>query len=56
VIYLRHLAEVAPVVAGLVRAGDLVITIGGGGDAPMIGEEVMELLREREEAAREAVG
>jgi UDP-N-acetylmuramate--alanine ligase len=45
VVYLPHRWEVAPFLAGEVRPGDLVITLGAG-DITMVGEETLSLLRE----------
>lgn len=56
VAYFRRRSEMAPFVADLVRRGDLVITIGGGGDITMVGEEALELVRERVGETAEAAG
>ncbi|HXF57641.1 MAG TPA: UDP-N-acetylmuramate--L-alanine ligase, partial [Actinomycetota bacterium] len=46
VVYLPHRSDVAPFLAGEVRPGDLVLTIGAG-DITMVGQELLGLLRER---------
>lgn len=45
VLYVPSWSAVAPTVAGLVRPGDLVLTIGAG-DVTMIGPEVLRLLQD----------
>jgi UDP-N-acetylmuramate--alanine ligase len=43
-VYLPRRADVAPFLAGEIRSGDLVLTLGAG-DITMVGEETMKLLR-----------
>jgi UDP-N-acetylmuramate--alanine ligase len=45
VVYLPRRADIASFLAGEVRAGDLVLTLGAG-DITMVGEETLERLRE----------
>jgi UDP-N-acetylmuramate--alanine ligase len=45
VVYLPRRADVAPFLAGEVRPGDLVLTLGAG-DITMVGEETLERLRD----------
>jgi UDP-N-acetylmuramate--alanine ligase len=40
------LAGVSPLVAGLVRPGDLVLTVGAG-DVTVVGPELLRLLEQR---------
>jgi UDP-N-acetylmuramate--alanine ligase len=46
-VYLPRRGDVAPFLAGVVRAGDLVLTLGAG-DITMVGEETLSLLRKEE--------
>jgi len=48
-------SDVAPLVAGLARAGDLVVTVGAG-DVTMIGPEILRLLGGRSDATAVAAG
>ena len=45
VVYLPRRADIASFLAGEVRAGDLVLTLGAG-DITMVGEETLDRLRE----------
>jgi len=49
VIYLPHRSEVAPVLASLVRGGDLVVTLGAG-DITTVADETVGIILERAEA------
>jgi UDP-N-acetylmuramate--alanine ligase len=48
-VYLPHRGDLAPFLAGEVREGDLVLTLGAG-DITMVGEEALALLDEEERA------
>ncbi len=45
VVYLPRRSDIAPFLAGEVREGDLVLTLGAG-DITMVGEETLDRLRE----------
>jgi UDP-N-acetylmuramate--alanine ligase len=47
VVYLPRRSEVADVLEGLIREGDLVLTLGAG-DITMVGDETLELIRRTE--------
>ncbi|HXY72367.1 MAG TPA: UDP-N-acetylmuramate--L-alanine ligase [Actinomycetota bacterium] len=51
IIYLPHRADVAALVAGLVRPGDLVVTLGAG-DITTVADETVAIIRDGAEAAR----
>jgi UDP-N-acetylmuramate--alanine ligase len=53
--YVPSWSEVAPLVAQIARAGDLVLTVGAG-DVTMIGPEILRLLRGRPDATVVAAG
>jgi UDP-N-acetylmuramate--alanine ligase len=48
VVYLPRRSEVAAFLEGLIREGDLVLTLGAG-DITMVGDEILERIRETEE-------
>ena len=51
IIYLPHRADVAPLLARLVRPGDLVVTLGAG-DVTTVADETTGIMRDLEEASR----
>ena len=51
IIYLPHRADVASLLAGLVRPGDLVVTLGAG-DITTVAEETVGIIRDLAEASR----
>jgi UDP-N-acetylmuramate--alanine ligase len=53
--YVPSWSEVAPLVVGLARAGDLVVTVGAG-DVTMIGPEVLRLLGGRPDTTAVTAG
>jgi len=53
--YVPSWSEVAPLVAKIARAGDLVLTVGAG-DVTMIGPEILRLLGGRPDATVVAAG
>jgi UDP-N-acetylmuramate--alanine ligase len=48
VVYLPRRSEVADVLEGLIRDGDLVVTLGAG-DITMVGDETLERIRRTED-------